>query len=104
MQPAPDHGIPPPFSTHAGSLRPTDMFAQMRAAYALQRSRLQERAIGGEAVTAPMLNTRDILRMATLDGAKAAHLDHEVGSLTPGKRADVVVLDATRLNTAPLNS
>lgn len=104
MQPALDHGIQPSFSTDAVSLGPTDMFAQMRAAYALQRSRLQERAIGGEPLTTPMLNTRDIVRMATLEGAKAAHLDHVIGSLTPGKQADVVVLDATALNAAPVNS
>lgn len=36
-----------------------------------------------------MLDTRDILRMATLEGAKAAHLAGRIGSLTPGKQADI---------------
>jgi cytosine/adenosine deaminase-related metal-dependent hydrolase len=40
--------------------------------------------------------------MATLDGARAAHVDHIVGSLTPGKRADVVVLNTRTLNVGPV--
>ena len=34
-----------------------------------------------------------MLRLATLDAARVWHLDHEVGSLTPGKQADVTVVD-----------
>ncbi|OHV56524.1 cytosine deaminase [Pseudofrankia sp. BMG5.36] len=103
MQPALDHGIQPSFSTDAVSLGPTDLFTQMRAAYALQRSRRQERAIAGEPVHSDPLTTRDILRMATIEGARAAHLDHRVGSLTPGKQADILVLNALALNAAPVN-
>jgi 5-methylthioadenosine/S-adenosylhomocysteine deaminase len=53
-------------------------------------------------VPAP-LTTRDVLRYATMNGAKALRLDSKVGSLTPGKEADIIILDATRLNVAPLN-
>jgi len=49
------------------------------------------------------LTTRDVLRYATMNGAKALRLDGKVGSLTPGKEADIIILDATRLNVAPLN-
>jgi 5-methylthioadenosine/S-adenosylhomocysteine deaminase len=49
------------------------------------------------------LTTRDVLRYATMNGAKALRLDSKVGSLTPGKEADIIILDATRLNVAPLN-
>jgi 5-methylthioadenosine/S-adenosylhomocysteine deaminase len=49
------------------------------------------------------LTTRDVLRFATMNGAKALRLDSKVGSLTPGKEADIIILDATRLNVAPLN-
>ena len=38
-----------------------------------------------------------------MNGAKALRLDSKVGSLTPGKEADIIILDATRLNVAPLN-
>jgi len=53
-------------------------------------------------VPAP-LTTRDVLRYATMNGAKALRLDSKVGSLTPGKEADIIILDATALNVAPLN-
>jgi hypothetical protein len=51
----------------------------------------------------PPLTTRDVLRYATMNGAKALRLDNKTGSLTPGKEADIIVLDATALNVAPLN-
>ena len=38
-----------------------------------------------------------------MNGAKALRLDSKVGSLTPGKEADIIILDATKLNVAPLN-
>jgi len=49
------------------------------------------------------LTTRDVLRYATMNGAKGLRLDGKVGSLTPGKEADILILDATAINVAPLN-
>lgn len=42
-----------------------------------------------------VLDATTALRMATIDGARALGLDHLVGSLEPGKRADVVLLEGT---------
>jgi 5-methylthioadenosine/S-adenosylhomocysteine deaminase len=42
------------------------------------------------------------LEMATINGARALGLADRVGSLTPGKRADIVLLRATDLNMTPL--
>jgi 5-methylthioadenosine/S-adenosylhomocysteine deaminase len=50
----------------------------------------------GEAVEFVELNQRDMLRLAALGGARVWRLDHEVGSLTPGKHADVTVVDSER--------
>jgi cytosine/adenosine deaminase-related metal-dependent hydrolase len=52
----------------------------------------------------PPLSTRDVLRYATINGAKALRLEGKTGSLTPGKEADIIILDATALNVAPLNN
>jgi len=49
------------------------------------------------------LTAQDVLRYATMNGAKALRLDNKVGSLTPGKEADIIILDATAINVAPLN-
>jgi cytosine/adenosine deaminase-related metal-dependent hydrolase len=54
--------------------------------------------------TPPLLNVRDVLRFATINGAKHLRLDGKTGSLTPGKEADIILLDATALNVAPLNN
>src|SRR5207302_506755 len=53
--------------------------------------------------TPALLTTRDVLRYATINGAKALRLEHKVGSLTPGKEADIIILDAEAINVAPLN-
>jgi 5-methylthioadenosine/S-adenosylhomocysteine deaminase len=50
-----------------------------------------------------MLTAVDMLKMATLDGAHVAGVEDRTGSLTPGKQADVVVLDATAINVAPIH-
>jgi len=52
----------------------------------------------------PLYNVRDVLRFATVNGAKHLRLDHKTGSLTPGKEADIIILDATAINVAPLNN
>src|SRR2546423_4488883 len=54
-------------------------------------------------VPAP-LATRDALRYATINGAKALRLEGKTGSLTPGKEADIIILDATALNVFPINN
>jgi 5-methylthioadenosine/S-adenosylhomocysteine deaminase len=50
------------------------------------------------------LTARDALRFATINGAKHLRLDKKTGSLTPGKEADILILDATAINVAPLNN
>ncbi|MCM3502547.1 amidohydrolase family protein [Microbacterium sp. P26] len=47
--------------------------------------------------------TRDALRWATLNGARAAGVDHLVGSLTPGKRADIVLVDMSGISQVGWN-
>lgn len=44
----------------------------------------------------------DVLRMATINGAKALHVDHLIGSLEVGKAADIVVLDADSPSLTPV--
>ena len=61
-----------------------DMIAEMRVA-GLVASHREGRA--------QPISSRELLRMATMDGAKALGLDHEVGSLEPGKAADVIAID-----------
>jgi 5-methylthioadenosine/S-adenosylhomocysteine deaminase len=56
------------------------------------------KGVGGDPTIVP---ARQALALATSLGAKAVHLDHLIGSLEPGKRADIVVLDLNRLHSSP---
>ena len=47
------------------------------------------------------LKARDVLEFATVEGAKANGLDSKIGTLTPGKEADVILLRTDRLNVMP---
>jgi 5-methylthioadenosine/S-adenosylhomocysteine deaminase len=47
----------------------------------------------GEQVPAVDLHQRDMLRLATIDGARVWHLEDEIGTLTPGKQADIAIID-----------
>ena len=68
-----------------------DMFTEMRTAALLQKA-----LHGPEVVTA-----NQALRLATIDGAKAMGLDKEIGSLEPGKKADVILVRLGQLHTTP---
>ena len=55
------------------------------------------------AVGKTQVPTREVLAYATMEGARANGLDSKVGTLTPGKQADVILLRTDRINVTPLN-
>jgi 5-methylthioadenosine/S-adenosylhomocysteine deaminase len=72
----------------------TDLFSEMRLALAAERSRANAATLArGERVETVDLHQRDMLRLATLDGARVWDLDNEIGTLTPGKQADIAIVD-----------
>jgi cytosine/adenosine deaminase-related metal-dependent hydrolase len=104
IQEALDHGFRPSMSSdHAVSITP-DFFSLMRSTFAFQRLQVLQRARKGEQNLPPLLNCRDLLEFATIAGARCANLDSKVGTLTPGKEADILMLRADRLDVWPLNS
>jgi len=68
-----------------------DMFTEMRTAALLQKL-----AHGPEVLPAAR-----VLRMATIDGARALGLEKEIGSLEAGKRADLIVVNLDQLHSSP---
>jgi 5-methylthioadenosine/S-adenosylhomocysteine deaminase len=70
-----------------------DMVELMR--WALVTARVQEGRVDEE------WQPRDVFHMATVGGARALGLDGEIGSLAPGKAADLVVFDANRPHLRP---
>src|SRR5277367_5170634 len=72
----------------------TDLFSEMRLALAAERSRANAPALArGERVPTVDLHQRDMLRLATLEGAQVWNMEGEIGSLTPGKQADIITVD-----------
>jgi len=125
------HGMPPILKMQSLGMEPSlsvdvectltaDFFTQMRSMMNVQRALVNQMILDtglppNPEVAWPLapfnlnpqppapLTTRDVLRHATMNGAKALRLDGKVGSLTPGKEADILILDAEAINVAPLN-
>jgi cytosine/adenosine deaminase-related metal-dependent hydrolase len=104
IQTALDHGIRPSLSVDVETNMAADMFTVMRTTFTLQRTLANERALTGAAKVPALLTCRDVLEMATINGARDSHLDHKVGTLTPGKEADIIMLRTDTINVAPLNN
>ena len=96
-------GITPSLSTDVECTMTADFFTQMRTMMTLQRMQVNEMAIAKQENLPKLLTTRDVIRFATVQGAKDLKIDGKTGSLTPGKEADIILLDATAINVAPLN-
>jgi len=104
LQTALDHGIQPSLSVDVECNMTADMFSIMRTTFTLQRALVNERSLAGEQNLPPLVTCREVIEMATIAGAKAAHLDDKIGTMTPGKEADIIMLATDRINVFPLNS
>ena len=104
IQDALDNGIRPSLSSDVDVTMAQDPFTLMRTAFILQRLNVLQRQRGGALSVPPLLTCREVLEFATIEGARCALLERKVGTLTPGKEADIVLLRADRLNVWPLNN
>src|SRR5580658_1670874 len=77
----------------AASNNSLDMFEEMDLAPKLQKlARMDSRALPAEQVVA----------LATITGARALHLDKQIGSLEPGKKADLILVDTSAPHSTPM--
>jgi 5-methylthioadenosine/S-adenosylhomocysteine deaminase len=104
LQHAWDHGIKPGFSVDNETSYSGDMFMEMRVAFYLQRAVAKNRAFQGDQNPPKPLMIRDVFHCATLGGAHCAGLDDKIGSLTPGKEADIVMIRTDDPNLYPPNN
>jgi 5-methylthioadenosine/S-adenosylhomocysteine deaminase len=98
-----DRGLRPSLSVDVETNVPADMFTQMQHAMSLQRALVFDRKLSGEENVPDMITSRDVLEWATIEGAKANGLESKVGSLTPGKEADIIMLRTDTVNVLPVN-
>ncbi|WDZ84604.1 amidohydrolase family protein [Micromonospora cathayae] len=90
-------GITVSLSFDASSLAPINMFESMNVAWNLGIPWL-----GSDTADLPAVVFKQAIEMATINGAKALGLEKVTGSITPGKRADIVLIRADDLNIAPI--
>jgi len=98
-----DRGIRPALAVGSERLAPGDMFAQMRAVISLQHATYFDLKLAGKAGLPQLMTTREVIRYATANGARAAGIGTATGTLDLGKQADVIVLRADRPNIHPMN-
>jgi len=87
-------GVPVGLATDsAASNNNQDLFQEMNVAAKLQKvTRMDPRA----------LPARQVVEMATIGGARALHLDKQIGSLEVGKQADVVLIGTGATHSTPM--
>lgn len=99
------HGIPTGIGADMLTGYGGSMFSLMRLTVQAQRliasTEIVER---GELVEDLAMSDADVLRLATIEGARAVGLGDRVGSITPGKQADLVLLDTSLPNLVPANN
>jgi 5-methylthioadenosine/S-adenosylhomocysteine deaminase len=105
-QTASDLGIPVGLSSDVATTASSDQFTQMHAIFASERARRHEKAwdedLDGNTPTPDLIDSRRVLRWATLEGAMVAGVSDWTGSITPGKKADLVIIDTKAVNVAPV--
>ncbi len=77
----------------------SDLFVAMRIS--LQMQRYHEATLGTD--SSSMAQTRDLLESATIGGAKAVGLDTRVGSISPGKQADLMLINTNTIYHQPVS-
>jgi cytosine/adenosine deaminase-related metal-dependent hydrolase len=105
----------PSLSTDVETNMTADFFTQMRSAMTMQRMVANQAVLDSGPIPVnpwppypaglpPLLNARDVLRFATINGAKHLRLDSKTGSLKVNKEADIIILDGSHLNVFPMNN
>ncbi len=101
-----DYGVPIGLSTDVATTASSDMFTQMHAVFGSERARRHEVAwdenLEWNEPETKLITARHALRWATIEGARVAGIADRTGSITPGKKADIVIIDTKAVNVAPV--
>jgi len=101
-----EYNVPIGLSSDVATTAPADQFTQMHAIFGSERGRRHQAAwddnLDGLEASPGLITSREVLRWATLGGAEVAGIADRTGSITPGKKADIVILDGGAVNMAPI--
>ena len=92
------HGFTPGLGCDMEAAYGGNLFTEMRVAFFMQRAMAQAARHSGAAHAPRPVSVEQVLRSATLDGARCAGLASRTGSLAPGKQADIILLDTRAMN------
>ncbi|MCB1486519.1 MAG: amidohydrolase family protein [Bauldia sp.] len=104
IQAALDHGIRPCLSGDVEVCLAGDMFTQMRTTLTTQRMLAKAKSERDGQNVGNLISHSDVLEFATRRAADAIGLCDQIGSLTPGKYADLIAIRAEDINNLPLNN
>ena len=90
LQKALDHGLKPGLSVDGETSYSTSMFTEMSVVYMMQRAMAANRRFMKDEKAPAPITVRDVLGYATLNGAACSGLERKIGSLVPGKEADLI--------------
>jgi 5-methylthioadenosine/S-adenosylhomocysteine deaminase len=103
---ATEYNVPIGLSSDVATTASADQFTQMHAVFGSERGRKHENAwdadLDGLEASPGLITSRQVLEWATMGGAEVAGLADRTGSITPGKKADIVIIDGSAVNVAPI--
>ncbi|RXT53967.1 amidohydrolase family protein [Bradyrhizobium betae] len=98
-------GVRPTIGIDLESVLAGDLLSVARVALSMQRTldNAESRQVSGTIPATTTIPVREALRWITTEGARMLGREHQIGSLTPGKLADLVVINASDLNLVPVH-
>ncbi|WP_343619105.1 amidohydrolase family protein [Ralstonia sp.] len=99
-----DHGLTPALGIDLDTAFGSDMFGEMHALFGQQRSAMRYRRFRGEAGAPAPISVEAVLQAATVNGARAAGLEDQIGTLTPGKQADIIMVRTNGVAVFPVTN
>jgi 5-methylthioadenosine/S-adenosylhomocysteine deaminase len=103
-QQAVDHGLTPALGIDLDTAFGSDLFGEMHALFGQQRSAMRYRRFRGEANVPTPISVQAVLEAATINGARAAGLERSIGTLTPGKQADLIMVRTDGVAVFPVSN
>ncbi len=98
-----DAGLTPGLGIDTELANRGDMFSQMRNAISMQHAMRFDKKLAGNIFADRMMTTRDIIQFVNVYGAQTLGMQDTIGTLTPGKQADIVLLRQHHINVMPVN-
>jgi 5-methylthioadenosine/S-adenosylhomocysteine deaminase len=99
-----DHDLTPAIGIDLDTAFGSDLFGEMHALFGQQRSAMRYRRFRGEENVPAPISAEAVLKAATVNGARAAGLESEIGTLTPGKQADIIMVRTDDVAVFPVTN